>query len=304
MPPTTLRSIDPDPGYGDAPLAGRGGGAPLWMICMPFHMGPYERYYRRRGFIDRDHAMHCLLTECFGDKVLRPFRLIAGRTRDMGSLYGYAHEDGEAMREQALLLADPLHAPVFELDEPFPTRKLEHLDRQPPGKVVGFEVRIRPTVRRPYRETRDPRYRATHEHDAYYTYLRDHYPADYRPTTVRDVRRVRHRAYGTWLFRHLRDQGSCELVPYTFHITRYANVAVVRKHGQKPRRGPDVVCRGTLRIKDPSTFKDLIKQGIGRHRAYGYGMVLLKQVHEPRYPQHVVRALDAGDDLPTEFPYA
>ena len=49
---------------------------PLFLLGMPFHPQPFEAWVKIRGFEDVDHAMHCLLTEIFGDKVLRPFRLI------------------------------------------------------------------------------------------------------------------------------------------------------------------------------------------------------------------------------------
>ena len=50
---------------------------PLFLLGMPFHPQPFEAWVKIRGFEDVDHAMHCLLTEIFGDKALRPFRLIA-----------------------------------------------------------------------------------------------------------------------------------------------------------------------------------------------------------------------------------
>ena len=41
--------------------------------------------------------------------------------------------------------------------------------------------------------------------------------------------------------------------------------------------GPDVTCWGTFLVKTLPKFQDLIMNGIGRHRAYGYVMILLKQ---------------------------
>ena len=34
--------------------------------------------------------------------------------------------------------------------------------------------------------------------------------------------------------------------------------------------------RGTLTITDPVEFGSLLANGIGRHKAYGYGMLLLR----------------------------
>ena len=38
--------------------------------------------------------------------------------------------------------------------------------------------------------------------------------------------------------------------------------------------------RGILAITDPTAFADLLARGVGRHRAYGYGMLLLRPARE------------------------
>ena len=40
--------------------------------------------------------------------------------------------------------------------------------------------------------------------------------------------------------------------------------------------GPDVVLKGRLQVDDSDAFTQLLRRGIGRHRAFGFGMVLLK----------------------------
>ena len=35
-------------------------------------------------------------------------------------------------------------------------------------------------------------------------------------------------------------------------------------------------------------------KGIGRHRAYGYGMIMLKQPHPPRVPRELHQARSTG----------
>ena len=34
--------------------------------------------------------------------------------------------------------------------------------------------------------------------------------------------------------------------------------------------------QGTLEVIDPTMFAGLVANGVGRHRAYGYGMLLLR----------------------------
>ena len=59
--------------------------------------------------------------------------------------------------------------------------------------------------------------------------------------------------------------------------------------------------RGTVLIKTLPKFKTLIMNGIGRHRAYGYGMVQLKQPHPPRVPRHLQDGHRAGVLEPQRF---
>lgn len=39
--------------------------------------------------------------------------------------------------------------------------------------------------------------------------------------------------------------------------------------------GPDATLRGCLRIEDGAGFAALLGRGVGRHRAFGFGMLLL-----------------------------
>lgn len=50
----------------------------------------------------------------------------------------------------------------------------------------------------------------------------------------------------------------------------------VRKMHKRYSEGPDAVLRGELVITDAAKFTELLASGIGRHKAYGYGMLLLR----------------------------
>jgi CRISPR system Cascade subunit CasE len=39
---------------------------------------------------------------------------------------------------------------------------------------------------------------------------------------------------------------------------------------------PDVTLRGRLSITDSAAFADLLRRGVGRHKAFGFGMLLLR----------------------------
>ncbi len=40
--------------------------------------------------------------------------------------------------------------------------------------------------------------------------------------------------------------------------------------------GPDVSFTGVLTVADPDRFATLLAHGVGRHAAFGFGMLLLK----------------------------
>ena len=45
--------------------------------------------------------------------------------------------------------------------------------------------------------------------------------------------------------------------------------------------GPDAILHGTFAVADEETFAGVLRNGVGRHRAYGYGMLLLRRRTRP-----------------------
>ena len=66
---------------------------------------------------------------------------------------------------------------------------------------------------------------------------------------------------------------SCKFQGFVAKFSRYLPLSGGQR-GLSP--GPDVLIRGILQVADPQQFGQLLAQGIGRFRAYGYGMLLLK----------------------------
>ena len=59
-------------------------------------------------------------------------------------------------------------------------------------------------------------------------------------------------------------------------LASFQRTRAVRRLRGAYSEGPDALMRGTLEITDGSAFTKLLAGGIGRHRAYGYGMLLLR----------------------------
>lgn len=234
------------------------------------------RYHARheRNPVDVGYALHGLLRAAFGAAAPQPFRYVD----EHHGLLAYTHLDADAMRAQ-VALADPLAAQTLGLGATerhegyrlrlFPTH-------WPAGQVLGFEVRVRPTVRAKKGEC-----------DAFLHAM----------AQARGAQLSRETIYVQWLREHLasRDgsqreawQDAVELLE-DVHLVAYQRQQVVRRtqtpDGVARRRhvidGPDVVLKGHLRVRDPLAFAHLLARGVGRHRAFGFGMLLLIRPFSP-----------------------
>ena len=255
----------------------------LEMIRAEVSVRDFQRWMGTRRLEDPDHAMHCLLTECFGDLAPKPFRLIVPRGGPTGCLYGYSHADADALRQAAAACADPLQAlilPALGIDsKPMPT-KFEA------GRRLGFEVRIRPVVRRPNREGCK-----RSEESCYRLRLpRREQCENCRPNPERDafqheamqhperggMTRTREQVYAEWLSGQIERKGGAALEMASVKLVSFQRTRARRKLRARHTEGPDAVMRGILTITSPSAFAATLGEGIGRHRSYGYGMLLLR----------------------------
>ena len=131
--------------------------AALQMVRAEVSVRDFQRWMGTRRLQDPDHAMHCLLTECFGDLAPKPFRLMLTRGASTGCLYGYGNADAVALREAAAVCADPLQSRILPAApsadwtaRPSGTRK-RGMPRCMPGSVPGRQApRFRgPSIRGP-----------------------------------------------------------------------------------------------------------------------------------------------------------
>jgi CRISPR system Cascade subunit CasE len=102
-------------------------------------------------------------------------------------------------------------------------------------------------------------------------------PSKEAPTRVRIAEEWEERqaVYRGWLEKELMRDGAASLHDCT--MAAFQRVRMHRKAG--PRSGierPDVLLEGHLRVEQPLAFHQLLRRGIGRHRAFGFGMLLLR----------------------------
>lgn len=211
---------------------------------------------------DYGYALHALMTAAFGDLAPRPFRYLGGKN----GLLAYTAAEMDELRLRAGLAA-PDVARALGLDamdsRPFPTV-------WPSNQRLGFEVRVRPVVR-----TTDGR-----EQDVFLHTVGKQPQSE--PLANPNPLVNRQAVYVDWLARQFGTNEAAVLenaVTESFALTRVyrrgrSDQAGKRKTTQTA--GPDVVFKGVLRVGEPDSFSNLLARGLGRHRAFGFGMLLLR----------------------------
>ena len=139
-----------------------------------------------------------------------------------------------------------------------------------PGKRLGFEVRIRPVVRR----SRNSGSRPGKECDAFQSEATQHPKGGMNQT--------REEVYRQWLAERLEMQGGAQLDWKETKLVSFQRTRAFRKLHSRYSEGPDAVLRGVLAITGSAEFANLMAHGVGRHRAYGYGMLLLRPAPDGR----------------------
>ena len=246
--------------------------APLYLL----HTQPDQRllttWMVRHRTSDPGEALHGLLRAAFGAHAPQPFRYLD----EQRGLLAYTALDAQAMAAQ-VALADPLAAQTLGLGacsahdgyrlRPFPTQWAQ-------GQELGFELRLRPTVRSGQKEQ-----------DAFVHAVTLAGGPQGAPVDRQAV-------YAQWLHEHLavREgaarqpwQGAIELLDV--RLSAFIRSKVVRRTQPAPGQsrkgraieGPDATLTGRLRVADPDAFAQLLARGVGRHRAYGFGMLLLQR---------------------------
>ncbi|MCI4660326.1 MAG: type I-E CRISPR-associated protein Cas6/Cse3/CasE [Neomegalonema sp.] len=208
--------------------------------------------------IDEGRALHHLLDECFGPGALRPFRLQVSRggatltaCTDLAPTELSARFGRYALPE-ILAVLDPGSMAVRSVVNDWQV-----------GEMTGIELVTRPERR-----------------------LTNGGTADACPDPEADLA-VREAHYAQWLDERL---GGAARLEYC-QLRRYRRMPVLRSGSRRmsPMKtgsarsaavsfGPEARLYGEVRIEDSAAFFDLLRHGLGRHRGYGYGLVLPRPV--------------------------
>lgn len=228
----------------------------------------FAQWATREGLLpagaDPGYAWHAILRAAFGDLAPKPFRVVerSGQRDRSGRrdyLVGYGTSAASALTEHAAAFADPAVAAAINLSSLAVKRMPETFA---PGTRLGFEVRVRPVIR----QDADGNRRKSRERDAFLVAIDGLDPAE---------RVDREQVYRDWLGERLSAAGA-RLGSVKAVSLRRSRV-LRRGADRKIRRvdGPDVILTGVLEVIEPEPFVGLLAHGVGRHRAFGFGMLLL-----------------------------
>ena len=209
---------------------------------------------------DPGYALHAAARAALGEFAPKPFVLVQ-RPQAPALFVGYTAADP----------ADLERAAAFSTVDPLATHALGLASLQaralPSDWCVGerlrFEVRAAPVVR-----SRAQPGGGYPEIDA------AHHPSFGGPGIDREA------AYVSWLTRELARDDAAGLQSaglQAFSLQTTARRAFQADGPRRTQRGllPDVTLRGLLEVRDPAAFQRLLARGVGRHRAFGFGCLLL-----------------------------
>ena len=90
-----------------------------------------------------------------------------------------------------------------------------------------------------------------------------------------EMERSRACVYKDWLRKRIESRGGAELEDAS--LQSFRRTRAVRRLRGPASEGPAALMRGTLVVgDDPAKFAELLRCGVGRHRAYGFGMLLVR----------------------------
>ncbi|GGB49144.1 CRISPR-associated protein Cse3 [Roseibium aquae] len=236
----------------------------LQLIEMPLSLSALHSWAGQRnvgyGLFDEGAVLHHILGEVFGPAVLQPFRLLVAPRARTGTLYAYSTVAAEDLRAEAAPVLGPSEAGVLSLDALRSIARPETTWRE--GMRLGFDLKCRPVVRiaSPLKG-KDIRFAKGAELDAFLA-----------ESMRNDHARSREDVYFDWLAARLAPVADLEREASRLH--QFRRVRSLRRGRQV--EGPDVVIHGSLTVCDPQGFARLLARGVGRHRSYGYGMLLLR----------------------------
>lgn len=226
----------------------------LHLLRIPIDAPRLLRFAQAHGITQEDetfgYTLHAWLSALFGEQAPRPFRYFERRSE----VLGYARTDASGLLEHAQAFAAPLAWQALDAagvaGKPMPSIWRE-------GQRVHVEVLACPTSRK--------------EDDEKDVYLRT-------LDRLGDGTPPRAEVYRQWFVAQWGDCAQFDALELLGMKARACLLRRDRSSGNRLRgvERPQALFGGNAVIRDGERFAALLARGIGRHRAFGFGMVLLR----------------------------
>lgn len=273
---------------------------PLHIVRLRLDRRELVRKAARGGLVDSGYLLHAGLVRLFAlssdlaSSLVQPFAfddLIDRARPDTHSvpLLGYSEHDERGLRARLSHAAEGLLMELVTLEVPV----------IPAGTICRFRVRMCPVVRtkQPGREDlkNDKRGRSRgREVDAWLAERFHDWQAlpPSQQQSPLDTWQDRQRVYQDWLARELsavRGEGPRAIMEPPAQLLEAVMVEMQRERFRRKSKAaqgtspvthagehPNVVMEGLLRVTNAESFRQLLARGIGRHRAFGFGMLLVR----------------------------
>jgi len=243
--------------------------APLHLVRLSIDAIRMMGTARSRGIPLRDadtgYLMHCQLSTLFGGAAPRPFVITEARN-GVFTILGYSSVGGSSlldrMREHAGPDAAACCDPRF-----LSSKRMPH--SWPTGKVLGFQVRACPVIRM---NSKGPHHKKGAEVDVFLSRC--------WAAGGEDVPVDREKTYRDWLASALDRSAGAHLLDA--RLLQFKRERVLRRTQDPQRKArrcerPVALLVGALEIVDSAAFGALVRRGVGRHRAFGFGALLLRR---------------------------
>ena len=230
----------------------------IYLMKADINLRNMARWAAEENHSDPDRTAHCLLTESFGpEDAPRPFLIKA--TEEYGNLQGtllaYTRMTVEGLQELAERHQRLAHASVLD---PETIKAVRTPTQWEEGQTLEFEIRTKPTKRSSSRQ------------DGGHGREQDFFLAS--PTNS-----SRAETYCQWLARTMSRQGALLADPTTMTVRQLSLRRTKHQNNSGWHTAPDVTITGPATVINPQLMEQAIANGLGRHKGYGYGMLLLKR---------------------------
>jgi CRISPR system Cascade subunit CasE len=240
----------------------------LHLLRVALDTGALVRRGRAQGLplreVDGGYLVHAWLLAVFGEQRVLSFALDGEIDRRV-RVFAYLDQPLDALMAEVERFADPSDWAAADwstaASKPMPTTFQA-------GERLGFAVRAVPTRRRSEGEGEAER---MVELDAFLSAARRD-PDGPKPD--------RAAVYAAWLGEQLGRDGAATVERSTLESFQLS--PLLRRTQGAQRRGrmvtlPDVRLSGVLQVGAPEAFAALLRRGVGRHRAFGFGMLQLRR---------------------------